>query len=700
MRPTFEPPIRRGLSRKPKSYTDSSPSARRRGMRLRIAIVFCTTVALSPAQTPAVNDLAQTSLEDLMNIQVTSVSKKEQKLSQAGAAVFVISQEDIRRSGATNIPDLLRMVPGIHVAQLDANIWAISIRGFTDRYGDKVLVLIDGRSVYSPLTSGVNWDQQDVPLEDIDRIEVLRGPGGTVWGANAVNGVINIITKSAKATQGGLASVSAGSRESARGLLQDGGTIGLKGAYRVFGSYENIGNSPSPSGESVADGWHKLHGGVRTDWDLSPRDTLTVQGDLFESREGQTIDTLFFNELPREAIIDDTITVGAGDILGRWNHTLANGSDTTLQVYYDGYHRVDRALSETRSTLDFDFQHHLTVGSRQEIVWGLGYRTTSDHTTPGYAIAYDPARFRDNLFSAFVQDDIRLTNSLSLILGSKFEHNSYTGFEYEPSAQLVWNFNARQAFWASASRAIRQPSRADFNLDVDVAVIPVGTALGVVELLGNTHRKAERLHGFELGYRAQISKQLSLDIAAFSSYYYGLQTQEPLQPFFESAGSPGAGAPYLVIPFLFDDRAHAHNYGAEVFATWNVNHRWQVSPGYSYLQMHVAGDSTSQDPNAGAIAYESPKHQFQFHSLLNLTHRVEWDMALYHVGQLVDGGSGATPSYLRVDTRLGWRIGESLEFSIAGQNLQSGGHAEYHDAFAVLHSLAQRSVTGKVTFRF
>lgn len=670
-------------------------------MRLRIAILlWCTTVALSPAQSPTVSDLAQTSLEDLMNIQVTSVSKKEQKLSQAGAAVFVISQEDIRRSGATSIPDLLRTVPGIHVAQIDANIWAISIRGFTDRYGDNVLMLIDGRSVYSPLTSGVNWDQQDVPLEDIDRIEVIRGPGGTVWGANAVNGVINIITKSAKATQGGLTSASAGSQESAQGLLQYGGTIGQKGAYRIFGSYGNVGNLPSPNGEAVADGWHKLHSGVRSDWDLSSRDTLTVQGDLFQSREGQTIDTLFSNDLPREAIIQDTITVGAGDILGRWNHTLANGSDMTLQFYYDGYHRVDRALSETRNTLDFDFQHHLTIGSRQEIVWGLGYRTTSDFTTGGYAVEYDPAQRRDNLFSAFVQDDIRLTNSLSLILGSKFEHNSYTGFEYEPSAQLVWNMTNRQAFWASASRAIRQPSRADFDLDADVAVIPAGGGSGVVELLGNPHRKAERLHDFELGYRAQISKQLSLDVAAFSSYYYGLQTQEPLQPFYESAGSPGAGALYLVIPFLFDDRAHAHNYGTEVFATWNVNRRWQVSPGYSYLQMHVAGDPTSQDPNAGAIAYESPKHQFQFHSLLNLTRRLEWDSAVYHVGQLVDGGSGTTPSYLRLDTRLGWRIGESLEFSITGQNLQSPAHAEYHDAFAVLHSLAQRSVIGKVTFRF
>jgi iron complex outermembrane recepter protein len=691
MNKTYKQPLWKGF---PRSYVTPAapPGCPWPAMRLRVVIVFCAAVALSPAQSPTAKDLAQTSLEDLMNIQVTTVSKKEQKLSQVGAAVFVITQEDIRRSGAMNIPDLLRTVPGIHVAQLDANIWAISIRGFTDRYGDKVLVLIDGRSVYSPLTSGVNWDQQDVPLEDIDRIEVIRGPGGTVWGANAVNGVINIITKSAERTQGGLVSVGGGSRESAEGLLQYGGTIGHKGTYRAFGSYGKIGNLPSASGENVADGWHKLHTGVRSDWDLSSRDSMTVQGDLFQSRERQPLDTLFSNELPREAIIQDTITVGAGNILGRWNHTLGNGSDTTLQFYYDGYHRIDRGLNETRNTVDFDFQHHLTA-SRQEIVWGFGYRSTSDYTTPGYAVTYKPAGRRDNLFSAFIQDDIRLNNSLSLILGSKFEHNSYTGFEYEPSAQLVWNMTNRQAFWGSVSRAIRQPSRADFNLDVYAATFLVESGTAVVNLLGNPNRKAERLHDFELGYRAQISKQLSLDVAAFSSYYYGLQTQEPLQPFYESAS-------VLTVPFLFDDRAHAHNYGGEIFASWSVTRRWHVSPGYSYLQMHVSGDSTSQDPGAGAIAYESPKHQFQIHSLLNLTRRLEWDTAIYHVGQLVDSGSGATPSYLRLDTRLGWRVGESLEFSVTGQNLQSSAHAEYHDAFAVLHSLQQRNVIGKVTFRF
>jgi iron complex outermembrane receptor protein len=358
-------------------------------------------------------------------------------------------------------------------------------------------------------------------------------------------------------------------------------------------------------------------------------------------------------------------------------------------------------LNESRNTVDFDFQHHLTIGSRQEIVWGSGYRTTSDYTTPGYAVTYTPAHRRDNLFSAFVQDDIALTNSLWLILGSKFEHNPYTGFEYEPSAQLVWNMTKTQAVWASASRAVRQPSRADFDLDVDVATFPSGTGLAVVALVGNPNRRAERLHDLELGYRTQISKQLSLDVAAFSSYYYGLQTQEPAQPFYEPQGPPGAGANVqLIAPFLFDDQAHAHNYGAEIFASWSVNRRWQVSPGYTYLQMHVAGGPDSHDPGAGAITGESPKHQFQLHSLLNLTRRLDWDTALYHVGQLVDNGNGPTPSYLRLDTRLGWRIGESLELSVAGQNLLSPAHAEYHDAFGVLHSLAQRIVIGRITFRF
>jgi iron complex outermembrane receptor protein len=651
----------------------------------------------STAQVTPPGDLTQLDLKDLMNVEVTSVSKREQKISTAGAAIYVINQEDIRRSGATSIPDLLRMVPGVHVAQMNAHTWAISIRGFTDKYGDKVLVMIDGRSVYTPLTSGVNWDQQDVPLEDIDRIEVIRGPGGTVWGANAVNGVINIITKSAKATPGGLVTAGGGSEEAVLGLLQYGGRVGRRGAYRVFGDYANLGESPAPTGEVIADGWHKAHAGFRSDWELSAKDALTVQGDLFQSREGQTIDTLLINEFPREAILDDKITVSAGNLLARWERTLSNGSGTSLQVYYDRYDRVERGVGEIRNTMDVDFEHHLTLGSRSNLVWGGGYRVTSDNITPGYAVRYQPARETDDLFSAFAQDEIRLLHSLWLTLGTKVEHNSYTGLEFEPSGQLVWNLTDRQTAWASVSRAIRQPARADFHIRADVAIVPLDNGgFGVVELTGNPDRKAERLYDFEVGYRAQATQRLSLDLATFSSHYYGLQTNEPGNPFFTTDPGPA----HLVIPIVFADNAHAHNYGVEVFATWSVNRRWKISPGYSFLQMHVAGDPSSQDTAAGAIAAESPKHQFQIRSFLNLTRRLEWETSVFQVGRLTDGGSGSTPGYTRLDSRLGWHAGESLEFSIVGQNLLSPAHAEYHDAFAILHSLVERSIFCKVTWRF
>jgi len=666
--------------------------------RMSILLLLSSWVPIfSPAQVSSTRDLTQLDLEDLMNVQITSVSKREEKVSAAGAAIYVINQEDIRRSGAANIPDLLRMVPGVHVAQMNAHTWAISIRGFTDKYGDKVLVMIDGRSVYTPLTSGVNWDQQDVPLEDIERIEVIRGPGGTVWGANAVNGVINIITKSAKATPGGLISAGAGSQEGVQGLVQYGGQIGRTAAYRVFADYTNLGDSPAPAGETVADGWHKAHVGIRSDWELTPRDALTIQGDLLQSREGQTIDTLVINEFPREAIFDDTITVGAGNVLGRWDHILSNGSGTSLQVYYDGYDRVERGLGEIRNTVDVDFEHHLTLGARNNIVWGGGYRVTRDDITPGYAVRYMPTRRTDNLFSTFVQDEIKLTRALWLTLGTKLEHNSYTGFEYEPSVQLVWNLTTWQTLWASASRAVRQPAHADFNIRADVAIVPLDNGgFGFVELTGNPNRKAERLYDFEVGYRAQATKWLSLDVATFSSHYHGLQTNEPGIPFATTYPGPA----HLVIPIIFGDNAHAHNYGAEVFATWTVSHRWKISPGYSFLQMHVAGDPISQDPAAGEIANESPKHQFQIRSFLNLTRRLEWEAAVFRVERLTDGGNGSTPGYTRLDSRLGWHAGESLEFSVVGQNLLSPAHAEYHDAFTILHTLVERSVFCKATWHF
>jgi iron complex outermembrane receptor protein len=559
------------------------------------------------------------------------------------------------------------------------------------------LVLIDGRSVYTLTTGGVDWDQQDVPLEDIERIEVIRGPGGAIRGANAVNGVINILTKSAKATQGGLLSAGAGSQKTAQGLAQYGGTIGQKGSYRVFGNYSNFGNSASPAGETVVDGWRKSHAGFRTDWDLSPRDSMTVQGDLFQAREASTIDTLFSNDLPRQAIINDTITVGAGNVLGRWNHTLANGSDTSLQVYFDRYDRLEAGSRDTRDTFDVDFQHHLSVGSRHDVVWGLGYRATDDNITPGYDFRYVPAQRTDHLSSAFVQDELRISKSWWLTLGSKVEHNSYSGFAYEPNAKLVWTLSDRQTVWASASWAVRQLAQSDIGLQDDQSTFPLPNGgFGVVGLRANPNRQPERSRDFEIGYRAQMSKRLSLDIVTFTSYYQGLPTQEPGEPFFTAEPPPA----HLVLPLFADGNAHGQTYGVEGFANWSVSKRWKLSPGYSFIHMNVAGNPGSQDPNAGQIVNDTPRHKFQIRSFLNLTRRLDWDSSLSYVGPLAAGEGAPTPGYDRLDTRFGWRIGEFVELSIVGQNLLTPRYAEFRDEDGTLHSLVTRKVFGKITWHF
>jgi iron complex outermembrane receptor protein len=665
------------------------------GEAVRLALILALFAPASGlAQSVNSRNLIKTNLEDLMNMEVTSVSKKEQKLSKAAAAVYVITQEDIRRSGATNIPDLLRMAPGVDVAQVDSNTWAISVRGFNERYSNKVLVLIDGRAVYTPAFSGVFWDQLDVPLENIERIEVIRGPGGTVWGANAVNGVINILTQNAKSTPGGALSAAAGSKE-VQGFVQYGNKIGQKGAYRAFGNYFNIGRSALPDGGKATDGRHGFHEGFRSDWDLSPRDTLTVQGDLLETSERQTISVVLSNALPLRKTFTDRITVGAGNVLGRWNHTLSNGSDASLQVYYDRYQRLDGNLQSSIHTVDLDFHHRWAIGPRHEIVWGLGYRVTSDHFTPGFATTITPPHRTDSLFSAFVEDEIKIARSLWLTVGSKFEHNAYTGFEYEPSAQLLWKLSDRQAIWLSAARAIRQPARLDVGLQVNAAIIPLngGAAFGLLKVLGTPHPEAEQLRDYEAGYRAQVSKRLSLDVVAFTSFYRQLKTSEPHDSYFTTDPAP----PHLVFPSVADYNAHAHNSGAEIFANWNVTNRWRISPGYTLLHMAVVRDPSSKDAQIEQTPGDSPKRQYQIRSLLNLRRNLDWDCSLSYVGRLSNGN---IPGYTRLDTRLGWRLGESVELSVAGQNLLRPRHPEFHDALQVNRTQIERSVLGKITWRF
>jgi iron complex outermembrane receptor protein len=668
----------------------------RAGVSVALGLAAALLVpAQSPSQTATSRDLTQLSLEDLMNVEVTSVSKKEQKLSKTGAAIFVITQEDIRRSGATNVPDLLRMVPGVEVAQVNANRWAISIRGFNSLYANKILLLIDGRSIYNITSSSVFWDQEIVPLEDIDRIEIIRGPGGTMWGANAVNGVINIITLRTKDTQGGLLRAGTGSPQNADGLAQYGGAIGSVGTYRAYGRYFNTESSTGANGVSADDGWHGSSGGFRSDWNLTPRDSLTVQGDISATEAAQTITTVIADALPLEGTFTDRMTNTTANVLGRWDHTLSNGSDTSLQVFYDYNHRAANGqVDELHRTGELDFQHHVAVGAHNDVVWGLGYRFDFSDLLPGYAVTIAPAKGTTSLYSTFVQDEFKLTESLSLTFGSKFEHNSFTGFEYEPSAQLVWSATGRQTLWASAARAIRQPNLVDFGVDNEVAIAPLGgPAFGVVTILGSPLVKAEQLLDYEAGYRAQLRPQLSVDLALFLSYYHDLETQEPQAPYFVTSPGP----PHLVIPLVFENLAHAQDHGAELVVAWEATRRWKLSPGYSWLDMSVVRDPTSQDSTIMLTPGYSPKNHFQIRSLFNVSKNIDWDTTLQYVSNLT---TGSIPSYTRLDTRLGWRPRKSMEISIVGQNLLRPLHFEFPDSFGLDSTQVERSVFGKITWRF
>jgi iron complex outermembrane receptor protein len=644
-------------------------------------------------------DLTKFTLEDLMNVQVTSVSKKEQRLSRTGAAAHVITQEDIRRSGMTNIPDLLRMVPGVNVARITANSWAISIRGFNDNYATKVLVLIDGRSAYTQQFSGTFWDQVSVPLEDIDRIEVIRGPGGTVWGANAVNGIINIITKHSADTKGGLARGGAGSEDRAQGFLRYGGNAGRKGSYRVFGNSFSIDNASGTGQRAAADAWHGIRVGFRSDWDLSSTDSLMVEGDLYRAREGQTLTTLLPRQSFRMVSFDDRVTAETANILGRWNHTFSNGSESALQIYCSDNFRSDQGLAD-EGVADVDFQYSFRLGSRHDLVSGVGYRRNSVDFQPLYIFQFDKPHLSTNLFNTFLQDEIRLTDTVSLTLGSKFEHNGFTGFEFEPSTQLVWAPSVRRTLWLSAARAIRQPSWLYSNSVADATMVPLeGGAFGIAQVIGTSNSKAEQLYDYEVGYRSQVHKRLSFDITAFRSHYRRLTTLEGGTPFFTMNSAP----PHLVIPSAWANQARARNYGAEVFFNWQATSRWRLTPGFSFLQMNVMRERSSTDTAVELISGDSPKHQFHLRSMFNLRPNVEWDTSAFFVSSLrsrLNQVNMPVPSYTRVDTRLGWRVGEFIELSVAGQNLLAPRHAEFTKAYQIIPTEVQRSISGKVTWRF
>lgn len=668
--------------------------AKTRMKRLASAYLFLTASIVgysehSLAAEPEARARALMSLEQLVNQEVTSVSKQEEKASQASAAVYVITAEDIRRSGATSIPEALRMAPGISVARAGSSGWAVTSRGFNDEFANKMLVMIDGRSVYNPLFAGVYWDVQNVPLENIDRIEVIRGPAGTLWGANAVNGVINIITKPAEATQDGLQETLIGNRDVAT-TLRYGGKIGDSGHWRAYAMHQRWDEELDLTGHGINDDWKVLQGGFRTELALNDRDSLSMQGDYYEGDENfnRAIPSL---APPFVAMRDTNVALQGGNLMMRWDREFSKDSRMHLKAYYDHTRRMRELIGEHQDrTYDVEFQHSFLPMEGNEMVWGLGYRLIDDNLDSSPYSLYQPSSRQMQLFSAFVQDKIALVDDeVFLTLGSKFEHNSFTGFEYQPSARLSWLVDENNTLWLAISRAIRSPNRSTDDTNLVIGVVP---GAGYVALAGDRSAESEELLAYEAGFRSRLSKDFAIDIAAYFNDYDGLLSSRRGTPYLST--QIGTPPPSVIFPLLPTNAVDGYVYGAETTANWQVMDNWSLAASYSYLNMNLSGlTATSLLTQEGT----TPHHQFNIRSNVNLTDNLEFDTLLYFNDNLPAEGIDA---YTRLDLRLGWRPVEPVEVSLAAQNITDDQHPEF-SAFTY-NNPAQigRVLYGKISWKF
>jgi len=584
-------------------------------------------------------DLSLMTIEELANIEITSVLKRSEPLSDAAAAIYVITREDIRPSGATSIPEILRLAPNLQVARVDSSQYAITARGFNSTTANKLLVLIDGRSVYTPLFSGVFWDVQDVLLEDIERIEVISGPAGALWGANAVNGVINIITRHSRNTTDALVDVGAGYDEYGAGVRY-GARFGEDATYRIYAKGFSRDNTVTESGSSAHDSWHKWQAGFRTDWGKTGNE-FTLQGDAYD---GST-----------EQAVNDNKTIAGGNLLGRWSRTLQNGSAIQVQAYYDRTRRIyPGTFGEDLYTYDIGVQHRFSLGTHHDVVWGGGYRLMRDEVTNSAVLAFLPPSLRLGLANIFLQDSISLGERLQLTLGTKLESNSYTGLEVQPSARLAWKLRDHALLWSAISRAVRTPSRLDRDFFVPSSAPFV--------LAGGPDFKSETVIAYEIGYRAQPVSQASFSISTFYNVYDNLRSVEL---------APG-GVP-LLGPFVLANKMEGYTYGVETWGSYHVLDWWQLTAGYNYLKEKLGFKADSSDSNIAA-AGNDPTHQVSARSTMNLPYNLEFDVAMRAIGHLPNPN---VPEYIALDGRLGWIPMKSLEISLAGFNLLDRRHPEF-----------------------
>ncbi len=685
---------------------NSHPERSRHERPLILAVWMVWGITSVPSQ-PADNtqatrpstavDLTQLSFEELGQIKVTSVSKKSESLSGAAAAVHVITQDDLRRSGVTSLAAALRMAPGLDVAQANARQWAISARGFNDIFANRLLVLMDGRTLYTPLFSGVFWDETDTVLEDVDRIEVIRGPGATLWGANAVNGVINIITKSAKETSGTLMSAGGGLEERGFGAARYGGRLGTNTYYRVYGKYINRDEATLSTGAGAGDSWGKSQGGFRVDSEPAPMNRLTLQGDYYSEDWGGRIRR---HSVSPPGMYSDPVQANSagGNLLGRWTHELSSESELSIQTYYD---RTDRNFGiggEIRNTVDLDAQYRFHLGERHEIIWGAGYRYSVDDVAGSPDFEMDDPSVGLQLGSTFVQDELALIpERLSLTAGTKLEHNDFTGFEVQPSVRLAWTPDEHHTLWASISRAVRTPSRAERGVHLYAdppQFAPVSPLPILVPGVGNPAFESEELLAAEIGLRVGVHPRLSVDVAAFYNDYDRLYSVDLLP--IELRRSPSA-QPYLAFPITDGNALYGETYGAELSATWQPVDHWRLRAQYTFLRMnlHTRGSSPSVSEESEG---ESPRHQASLWSDLDLGRHVEWGVGLRYVDAL---WAQRISAYTELETRLAWKPTPNCELSLVGRNLFDPHHQEFSPFLFFSRDVeVDRAVYAKVTFRF
>jgi iron complex outermembrane receptor protein len=682
--------------------------AKRRRRYLVLALVLSASATGASGAIPTNqtdHELLKLSLEQLMTMKVTSVSRKEETLSQTAAAISVITPDDVRRSGVTTIPDALRLAPGVDVGRVDAHTWAVGVRGLNDTFSPSLLTLIDGRSIYSPLFSGTIWMAQDVMLEDLNRIEVIRGPGSTVWGANAFNGVINIVTKPANETQGLLASGSGGTQQLGSGALRYGDKLGTDTFYRIYGKYDQWDNLENLSGNSANDQWWKMQGGFRLDHLPAGQNEYTLQGDVYHLNANQ--DTPVVSLAPPGRFSQSgTWEQTGGNILGRWTRHFSDKSELNVQAYYDGERLETAVLGETRNTVDLDVRHQFQWGGRQEIVWGGGYRLIASSFRSSAEVSLMNDSRADHVFNAFVQNEINVVpERVRFTIGTKLEHNDYTAFEVEPGARLAWTPTEKQTVWASVSRAVRTPSQIEDAARINLTALPPAppaTPETLLSVAGNPNMQSEQLTAYELGYRVQPHARLTLDASAFVHSYVGLRASS-------DSLNPSTLPAYLQVISTLGNFIDGETYGTEMSATWQATDNWRLIATYSLLESHLHQPDNAITGQPQPADAHAPEHQASLRSNLSVTRDIDFDIWVRYAGAISDSSisipgnsfSSAIPSHFTLDARIAWRPCKNLELSIVGQNLVGSAHREFNPTFMSTQATqVSRSVFGKLVWSF